>query len=366
MPRAIIINDSEKSMIIDLINQKKSATEIVSMLNEKYSYGKIMSFATDINMKDQLSENNRDYKSNRLKYHNVIRRTERMKYIETAFGDMIRKMVLNGKILKDIINETGLTQNPLTDFLKYTKLNDIRMANSKKVIGDKARINGKNNGLRGIERKPLTDDIIEYFNKLKDDGIYRNEVAKKISEKYGYGPLKYSQLCKIYGHPKRRPITGKYGSMYGKSPPLGSGIGISGWILYNSDKYFFRSSLELRVFLYLIENNINFKLSRHHIPYVGADGNNKTYNPDIVIGNVIYEIKPSTMLKLRAVRMKQKAAEQYCNKFALKYQFITENTFDLNIITFDKIDSMINEGFIVLTENKLKDNYKRLIKAFNE
>lgn len=159
-------------------------------------------------------------------------------------------------------------------------------------------------------------------------------------------------------------MTGKNNPMYGKSPSLLSGIGISGWILHNNEKYFFRSSLEMRVFLYLIEKNIDFKLSKHRISYV--DNNvNKTYNPDIVIDNIIYEIKPLQRIKLKSVKTKQKAAERYCNKFALKYQFITENTFNLSNITFDKVDSMIDSGVIILTNNKTKDNYKRLMEAFD-
>lgn len=366
MPSKIIINDNDKKMLIDLINQKKSTTEIVDIFNNKYSYKNIMTFANDIGIIEILSDNNKKYKSNKLKQYHMKNRIIRMNNIKLKFGDIIDDMVKDGKILQDIMNTTELTQIPLTNYLKYIGLNDHRVVNSKRVVGNKARINGKNNGMVGIELKPLTDDIVKYFKKLKDDGVYRNDICKKIKEKYNYGERKYKQLCEKYGYPKKNPRTGKNNPMYGKSPSILSGIGISGWILNDDDKYFFRSSLELKVFLYLIENNINFKISKHRIRYVDNFSNDKTYNPDIVINNVICEIKPSNMLKIESVKMKQKAAEQYCDKFKLKYEFITENTFDLSGITFDKIDSMINNNIIMLTDNKVKDNYKRLMEVFDE
>lgn len=360
MPSKKILENRDKKVLIELINNNKSATEIVNSFDKKYSYKNIMKFSNEINMKNKLSGNNKAYKSFMLKKYSLYNRIKRLKNIEKMHGNKINKMVKSGKILEDIMNETKLTPIPLVNYLKYAGLNDIRIINSKKVIANNARMHGKNNKMKGVEIKPLSDDVIKYFNKLKDDGVYRRSLYKKIKKKYGYGFKKYIQLCEKYGFPNKKSNFGKNNPMYGKSPSLLSGIGISGAILNDKNKYYFRSSLELKVFLYLIDNNIKFKISKHRIHYTDIYGHNRTYNPDIIIGNTLYEIKPQKMIKLKAVEIKKNAAVEYCNRFSLKYEFITENTFDLKYITFDKINKMIRMGVIKLNKNKIKNNYERL------
>jgi hypothetical protein len=222
-----------------------------------------------------------------------------------------------------------------------------------------AKTNGKKSSdvLKSVELKPLSSDIQTWFKEQIDAGKYKWQIRKELQNVFGYGERKYYQLCKLIGVPNENPQTGNLNSMYGRSPALSAGSGISGWILINGHKVHFRSMLELRVYLYLDLNNIRFVLSTHRIPYSYKEAD-RTYCPDIVIDNTIYEIKPSKLTSNEEVQTKFIALQNYCRERNLFADFITEHTYNLPILTIQWIDELISQNKLAISEK----NYTRLIK----
>lgn len=293
-----------------------------------------------------------------VEYHKN-RRLERISEIKDKYGAEIHKMVDDGKTIGEIIDYTNYPKKSVQYFLEYENLYEKTKENWKIRRSQLAVENGKKsaNTLKNVHLKPLTDEIKSWFSEQIKLGKFKWEVKTDLEKKFGYGEKKYYQLCKELGTPKTRPNTGKYNSMYGKTPSKKSGIGVKGWVYINGNKLFFRSSLELKIYLHLEENGISFLQSKHRIPYTDG-GIEKTYCPDIVIGNIIYEIKPSALSNNELVIKKFNALENYCKKYNLSCNFITENTFCLDKLTLEKIDLLISNKKLIIDEK----NYNKLMR----
>ena len=134
-----------------------------------------------------------------------------------------------------------------------------------------------------------------------------------------------------------------------------SGRGINGYLNYYDNKIYFRSSLEMLVYIYLCENNVRFELSKHRIEY---DNGNKTYNPDIVIDNTIIEIKPKFLLNCKTVVDKLEALKNYCNIFNLKFKIITEDSYEIwKYFNKDFIELLIKENKLILSDKQKERLY---------
>ena len=142
-------------------------------------------------------------------------------------------------------------------------------------------------------------------------------------------------------------LFGDRNGRYGTSPPKEASKGLYGHIIINDIKMIFRSSLELKVYIFLFVSNINFKICDKRIKYV-HNGISKTYLPDIEINDKIYEIKPSGLLQLEKNILKINILKNYCMNNNLEYDIITENTYDLNFINREYVDKMIECGIVDL------------------
>jgi hypothetical protein len=125
---------------------------------------------------------------------------------------------------------------------------------------------------------------------------------------------------------------------------------LSGW--YNN--VFFRSSLELS---FLINNSSkNFEScenKKYAVRYI-IDDKTKIYYPDYTDGNLIFEIKPLSLINHNNNEIKIKfAKEKYGNKFIL----ITE--VESPYVSKDLIKKLIMKGDIVLTNNNSDVIFKR-------
>ena len=124
-----------------------------------------------------------------------------------------------------------------------------------------------------------------------------------------------------------------------------------GW--YNG--LYFRSSLELS-FLF-INKEVSFtscEKNKYKIIYE-KDGKQKVYYPDYTDGDIIYEIKPSTLLEYKDNDLKiKKGLELYGDK----YKVITEK--EAPYIEKTKILELIETGIVRVNEKSLKilEKYK--------
>jgi hypothetical protein len=124
-----------------------------------------------------------------------------------------------------------------------------------------------------------------------------------------------------------------------------------GW--YNG--LYFRSSLELS-FLFINKETsfTSCEKNKYKIIYE-KDGKQKVYYPDYTDGDIIYEIKPSTLLEYRDNDLKiKKGLELYGDK----YKVITEK--EVPYIEKTKILELIGTGIVRVNEKSLKilEKYK--------
>jgi len=102
---------------------------------------------------------------------------------------------------------------------------------------------------------------------------------------------------------------------------------------YFSDSYgeshYFASSYEERRMKFLDSKGIKFsKRHNHTVIWFDAMGKSHAYTPDLLIGDILEEIKPKYKLKHPDVIFKAKSAEEYCKKHSLTYRIITEDTLE--------------------------------------
>lgn len=304
-------------------------------------------------------------KKKKLSEHNAKLRKERILKFYEEYGDAFEKCIESGYSIGDLKVEFPTASHRLLWYcIGYSNLTDLVKHNNKAKRQKTARFNGKKSAitLKGIPLKPVSDEIIEWYKNCVDSGMYKMEVMNLLKQKFGYGRKKYGQLVELYGSPKKNPQSGKLNPMYGKSPGNNAGNGIKAWVVYGGNKLFCRSLLELRIFLFLIDNNIKFEISKHRIKYKN-NNTEYTYCPDItfVDTNVIAEVKPDKLVNTELNTIKFNAARNYCNKYGLGFDIITENTYDISKFDLSYINTYISKGIVIIDDveyERLKQNLK--------
>lgn len=180
--------------------------------------------------------------------------------------------------------------------------------------------------------------------------VHKQNVIKRLNKLTGI-IVKYHN-CDYYRN-----------SMYGRSPSVKSGYGCKGWVLIGNKELFFRSSLELKIFVLLDSKGIPFCISKHRVPY-SFKGRNRTYLPDIQLQGIVYEIKPKNLQKTAINLIKMEAAKQYLKKFNLSYGYL-----DQSLLQNQNQQSLVKEyykcGKIIFASDKDKEKYNRYNKGYS-
>lgn len=296
-------------------------------------------------------------------YHRRVRE-ERISQFNIQFGNEFEQCVSDGYTVNQLREYFNVSEKFVYYYSDYFNLtNDIKENNIRR-IQSVARKNGAKSAdtLTDVPLKPFSDEIINWYKECVSTGMYRMEVMNKLKEKFGYGRRKYRQLVNLYGAPDRNFQSGKQNPMYGRQPGKNSGIGIKAHIVHDGKRIYCRSLLELRIFLFLIDNNIKFELSKHRINYTLND-KSYTYLPDIIfVGtNIIAEIKPTKLINSNLNVIKFKAAREYCKKYKLEFRVINETTYDLTKFDLSVINNYIDRNIVVIDGvqyERLKNNLK--------
>lgn len=135
-----------------------------------------------------------------------------------------------------------------------------------------------------------------------NDEIYGVEKAHEIHQKLS---LALSD--------NKNPAYGKVYDDVGKSP-------YQGW--YKS--VLFRSSYELTFLVRQFMNNSSLLIKAEPLS-ISYDRGRRTYRPDYQIDNVIYEIKPKSLVTHRSNVSKLEAGRLYCEEHGLQFVIITED-----------------------------------------
>jgi hypothetical protein len=163
------------------------------------------------------------------------------------------------------------------------------------------------------------EESIFYLNKYLKDNPRKSPYQHWLS-KFGkeVADQKMEELRKKYSI----ATSGENNPMYGKPTPKKAGNGWSGWY----KDFYFRSLRELQFFVSHEESGElkDIHLSKEYrIPYVGVDGQNRTYSPDFILNNnEIIEIKPKKLWNTRENKLKFEAMSNFCERNGLLFSII--------------------------------------------
>lgn len=364
-----ILTPPELSELTSLIKSGHGITQIKDVNSFGFSSDKgIVRVSKILKLHGLLAENNQKYKSNAISQAFCEKNKHKSEALESIKSDVIDYIKNGNPTTYDIRQYVAkkhsmrLGYKRVCDYLKSIDLFEVCVNNGKIKRAKLAKINGKKSAaaLAGIELKPITPEIISRFQSLKKSGMYKRQVYQKLKDEFGYGSRKIKQLCEKFGYPENNPQTGKLNPMYGKSPSTAAGVGVKCWINIQGKRIFCRSSLELKIYCYLNDNNIKFNIAKHRVRYRYRN-KDFTYLPDIVIDNTVYEIKPSKLITIPLNVEKYNALKKYCLNFNLKCGIITELTYDLEKYdTREYIDSLIKSDTLTIDAKNLEKLTKYL------
>ena len=189
----------------------------------------------------------------------------------------------------------------------------------------------------------------------ENNGMYGKTVYNVWVEKYGE-EVADEKLIQFKDKLSIR-MSGKNNPMYGKPSPQGSGNGWSGW--YKS--WFFRSLKELSYMINVIEKNGSqwrtAETKDLRIPYVDYKGDDRTYTADFLVDEKeLIEVKPEKLKSSITVRLKQKAALEFCKKRGLVYKIV-----DVIKLSQQEIKQMHDNNMIKFTK-RYENKYNKMTK----
>lgn len=346
-----------------IVIKKLGYAEISKILNVPTQY--IRKVCRHLQILEQLFENNQRSKSvnasNKAKQLRLCQNSE----LINIYKDDIIDCLNSGMGLSQLKIKLNLPIGRINELIEMLNLTELRKNNSREIIRNNALKSSKKGAQKTkgtkIIRHVVTNEMKEFYCQCLNNGLFEGESLKLFKEKFGTkGSNTWNALINEFGQIKKAPkhfLSGEQNKMYGKEPDWKAGNGIKGHIFIKNKLINFRSSLELRIYLFLNENNIDFELSKHVVKYY-YNHKWRNYFQDIIINNCIYEIKPTIKIKWEINRIKFDALQNYCKKFNLECAYITEDTFDLSNIDINLIDSLINDKLVIINEKE----YKRLLK----
>jgi len=284
--------------------------------------------------------------------------------IGSLFGDKIIEAVKQGANFAELSKLVGkgsdfCAQLILAEFpeLVCTVRNNIKQEKRERALKNSK----ENKRMDRYRRRVLTGEEVSFYKKRLNDGAHLALICREMNTMFGLSEETIvKKAAAVFGKPELYSNSGKGNPMFGVTPNPHSGIGISGWFTtWRGDTILFRSLLELSVFEYLDKQQKEFSIPKIRIPYVFG-GKERTYIPDLVIERTVFEIKPKKLVGREDNQAKFQAAKEFCLKYSLRFDLITEETFSLRYPTKAMIDEMIASGqicFSATTEERLQESY---------
>lgn len=248
---------------------------------------------------------------------------QRMELFEKHNCDLCRSCLLRKQYLNGTRESIFSSLNKENTGLSYNERYGAERA--KKI---KAKLKENSAG----EKNPMYGR----FTDTQRDALYKWTTGRKgQSNKEFYGEDKAAEISKKLS----LKSSGENNPMYGKPSPKGSGHSISGW--YKT--FYFRSLLEL-AFIFEHENEDIRSAENIAIQYVDENTHKRTYHPDFIIGNCIYEIKAEWAKSLDNNVRKFLAASEFCQKNNYIFNVKTEN--DIMPLLKEKLKQKYDEGYL--------------------
>jgi len=186
------------------------------------------------------------------------------------------------------------------------------------------------------------------YRKTMSEAILSADMSKqKLAARKTFSDMNRTNIGKtnieLYGHEKAERIrqkksiaaSGDKNPAYGKVYARG-GRSVKGW--YKT--FFFRSLLEYSFMKY--QESLGREIGKDFhpyevlIPYIGSEGQKRTYRPDFLVldENCVYEIKQSYALEFPVNVEKFKAGKVFCDMNEKNFRVATE--LDFPKISFDE------------------------------
>lgn len=134
---------------------------------------------------------------------------------------------------------------------------------------------------------------------------------------------------------KKKSRCGELNGQYGKPAPKGSGRGISGFY----KDYYFRSLFEYEMIKEFERNGIEFECNdvaassnpnKVTIKYVDADGQQRTYIPDFIAGDLIIEVKANYGFQTENWKRKEEATQKFLRENRHYSKLVKRSSFQVN------------------------------------
>ncbi len=355
MPAKITLSENELNSLAKFVNGGKTYAFLTDEFDLTYKV--LKRIVEENNLKDQMDKNIEKQRKRIPAEIQKNKAKKRYESVDEKYGDEIRDGIDNGlMLLKDVANLVGRSTSFAKSYLEYIGYDQKRRKNSKKVKAKQAIINGKH-GLTGKDNPQyggFSEEVLSWYSDKLNRGWYKWKIYRKLYAEFGYSEKKFNELIgRFEKKPRNYSFEGKNNPMYGRSPSKDAGKGIYGHYKKRSgDLIHFRSSLELKVFYDLDCKSIHYKKCNLRIPYT-FENEDRTYLPDLVINNKVYEIKPEPLIEKDINQSKNNALKYHCKKSNHHEYggFITSTDNDLSK---DKFYSLLKEKRIKMDESQIK------------
>lgn len=362
MPSKVKFTEDQLSDLKEKVEEGYSYKTLQKHFGQSYKV--LRRIIKENDLKAKMDENVHRMKANLAKNRQKKKAIKRYKQTDKRHGERVRELVENENgLLKDVSELIDRSNDFARSYLEYIGLDEKRKQNSEEVQKRKATQQALKNVSKG-KKHPSYRDFTEkeksyYIDKVRR-GWYKWKIFRNMYSKFSLSENKFQELCEEFDEtPRKYSFEGENNPMYGKSPSKKAGHGITGhYKKENGNTILFRSSLELEAFWNLDKKDVRFSLCNLKIDYEDEDGKSRTYNPDIVIGRTVYEIKPSALIDTERNVRKKNALTSFCqNNSTHKYGgYLTEFESSLDLKTVIKLKE--NERIIIQDNQfqRLKNN----------
>lgn len=358
MPNKIKFTEDQLSELEEKVEQGHSYKTLQEHFDQSYKV--LRRIIEENDLKEKMDKNIHRVKAEIAQKNQKSKAIERYKSIHQKYSDEIKELIEEGGLLKDVSDLIDKSNSFSKAYLEYVGLDEKRKENSERVLKKKATEQALKNVREGENHpsyREFTEKEKSYYIDKVNRGWHKWKIFRNMYSKFGLSENKFNELVdKFDKKPNSYSFEGENNPMYGKSPSNEAGFGIWGhYKKSGGNTIHFRSSLELRVFYDLDKKGVNYSLSNLRIDYEDSNQNSRTYVPDIVIDNSVYEIKPSSLVDHEQNVRKKNALVSFCEENPTHEYggYITAVENELNL---EKVNRLREEERILIDDKQ----YKRL------
>lgn len=243
-------------------------------------------------------------------------------YETKTIAEIVRLFRVTGTTVTTILKSHGITVQPYSRFRECQE-SIVRDYQAGDIPTEEI---GKRHGLSGdVVREGLR--TLGLYDPTRS-GRFANRRSPHECWVAKHGEEEANRRTRERNAKTSQKLQGEGNPMYGKPSPQGAGNGWKGW--YRG--HYFRSLREAMFMVEMDARGVTWLPGEKGIciPY-RFNGSDRTYRPDFIVRNVMYELKPIRLHQTPAVTAKRLAAETYCAAHGMEYH-LTDWVIDKGVI----------------------------------